>query len=102
MKDILLRPRTPYFNHLEVDVLDFPNGLSADPRKRMTVDIEYAKFDVDQLKKDGLDLESAMAYYNDWLYHLVRARLLDDWTAVEGLDETMGIVRAHIRDYFEA
>ena len=102
MKEILLQPKTPYFNHLEVDVLDFPGGLSSDPRKRMTVDIDYSKFDVDQLKKDGLDLVGAMAYYNDWLYHLVRARFLDDWTAVDGLDETMEIVRDHIKDYFEA
>ena len=43
-----------------------------------------------------------MQYYNDWLYALVRVRLLDDWTAVGGLEETMGIVRDHIKYMFEA
>ena len=102
MKDILLRPQAPYFNHLEVDVLDFPQGTDNEPRKRMTVTIEYAKFDVDQIRRDHPDLESIMQYYNDWLYALVRVRLLDDWTAVGGLEETMGIVRDHIKDMFEA
>ena len=102
MKDILLRPQAPYFNHLEVDVLDFPHGTDNEPRKRMTVTIEYAKFDVDQFRRDHPDLESVMQYYNDWLYALVRVRLLDDWTAVGGLEETMGIVRDHIKDMFEA
>ena len=102
MKDILLRPQAPYFNHLEVDVLDFPHGTDNEPRKRMTVTIEYAKFDVDQIRRAHPDLESVMQYYNDWLYALVRVRLLDDWTAVGGLEETMGIVRDHIKDMFEA
>ena len=102
MKDILLKPHTPNFNHLEVDVLDFPKGLSGEPRRRMIVDIEYAKYDVEQLKKDGLDLDGAMDYYYDWLYHLIRASLLNDWTAVGGLEETMAIVRDHIKDMFEA
>ena len=102
MKDILLRPQAPYFNHLEVDVLDFPHGTDNEPRKRMTVTIEYAKFDVDQIRRGHPDLESVMQYYNDWLYALVRVRLLDDWTAVGGLEETMGIVRDHIKDMFEA
>ena len=102
MKDILLKPQAPYFNHLEVDVMDFPGGPDSDPRKRMTVTIENAKFDVDQIRRDHPDLESVMQYYNEWLYSLVRARLLDDWTAVGGLEETMAIVRDHIKDFFEA
>ena len=102
MKDILLKPQAPYFNHLEVDVMDFPGGPDSDPRKRMTVTIEYAKFDVDQIRRDHPDLESVMQYYNEWLYSLVRARLLDDLTVVGGLEETMAIVRDHIKDFFEA
>ena len=102
MKDILLRPQAPYFNHLEVDVLDFPKGPDAPPRKRMTVTIEYSKFDVAQIRRDHPDLKSVMEYYDEWLYGLVRARLLDDWTATGGLEETMEIVRDHIKDMFEA
>ena len=101
MKEILLKPQEPYFNHLEVDVLDFPNGKTAEPRKRMTVTIEYSEFDVKQIRRDGRDLNGVMEYYNDWLYDLVRARLLDEWTAVGGLEETMNIVRDHISGMFE-
>lgn len=100
MKDILLKPQDPYFNHLEVDVMDFPGGPGTEPRKRMTVTIEYAKFDVDQIRREHPELESVMQYYSDWLYSLVRARLLDDWTAVGGLDETLDIVRDRIKDMF--
>jgi hypothetical protein len=102
MKEILLKPQEPYFSHLDVDVLDFPNGTSAEPRKRMTVTIEYSEFDVNQIRRDGRDLDGVMEYYNDWLYDLIRARLLDDWTAVSGLEETMSIVRDHISGMFEA
>ena len=102
MKDILLRPQAPYFNHMEVDILDFPKGTDEEPRWRMKVDIEYSEFDVDQLKKRGLDLDGAMDYYNDWLYKLIRARLLDEWKAVGGLEETMDIVKEHIKGFYEA
>ena len=103
MKEILLKPQAPYFTHLEVDVLDFPNGTSADPRWRMTITVEYAKFDVDQLKNRGINtLGSAIDYYISWIYDQIRFRLLDNWTAVGGLDETLDIVRDHIKDMFEA
>ena len=102
MKDILLKPHEPNYNDLEVDVLDFPKGTDKEPRWRMTIVIEYAKFDVEQLKKEGMDLEAAMNYYEDWLYKMVRASLLNDWTAVGGLEETLEIVRDHIKDMFEA
>ena len=102
MKDILLKPQVPFFNHLEVDVLDFPGGPGSEPRKRMTVTIDYSRFDVNQIRRDHPDLKGVMDYYRNWLYQLVRARLLDEWTAVGGLDETMGIVRDHIKDMFEA
>ncbi len=102
MKEILLKPQTPYFTHLDVDVLDFPGGPDAEPRKRMTVTIEYSKFDVDQIRRETPDLEGVMEYYNDWLYQLIRVRILDDWTAVGGLEETMDIVRDHISGMFTA
>lgn len=100
MKELLLKPQTPYFNHLEVDVFDFPSGDGGEPRKRMTFTVDYGKYDVDQLKAQGMDLTASMEYYKDWIYHLVRARLLDDWTARSGYDETLDIVREHIDGMF--
>ena len=101
MKDILLRPQIPYFNHDEVDVLDFPKGTDSEPRWRCTITVDYGKYDVDQLKAQGnADLDAALEYYRNWIYGLVRARLLDDWTAVGGLDEVLGIVREHIEGFY--
>ena len=101
MKEILLRPQKPYFNHDEVDVLDFPKGADSEPRWRCTITVDYGKYDVDQLKSQGItDLEAALEYYRDWIYRLVRARLLDEWTAVGGLEEVLEIIRAHIENMF--
>ena len=97
MKDILLIPQPPYFNHLEVDIFDFPHGQDADPRKRMTITVDYGKYDVDQLTARGMDFDAIMAYYKDWIYDQVRYRLLEDWNAVSGLDETLKIVEDHVR-----
>ena len=101
MKDLLLKPQAPYFNHLEIDVFDFPKGLDHDPSWRMTLTVDYGKFDVDQLKREGMDMEASMKYYRDWIYSQIRVRLLDDWNAVSGLDESLDIVRDHIKDMFE-
>ena len=101
MKDILLKPQAPYFNHDEIDILDFPKGLDQEPRWRCTITVDYGKYDVDQIKSQGIGtLDGALEYYNNWIYGLVRARLLDEWTAVGGLEETMEIVRDHIKDFF--
>ena len=101
MKDLLLKPQPPYFNHVEVDVMDFPGGLDKDPRKRMTITVDYGEFDVNQLKKQGMDFVQALDYYRDWIYGQVKYRLLDDWTATGGMDETMAIVEEHIKGFFE-
>ncbi|MBR6472662.1 MAG: hypothetical protein IKS99_02895 [Firmicutes bacterium] len=100
MKDILLKPHTPYFNHVEIDVLDYPKGLNEEPRWRCMITVDYGKFDVDQLKAKGMGFEEVLDYYKDWIYKLVRARLLDEWTAVGGLDETLTIVEDHIKEMF--
>lgn len=101
MKDILLRPQEPYFNHVEVDVLDYPKGTDNDPRWRCTITVDYGEYDVDQLKAQGKDLDSSLVYYRNWIYDLVRARLLDDWTATGGFNETMKIVKDHIIGFFD-
>ena len=101
MKDILLKPGTPYFNYVEVEVCDYPGGTGAEPRKRMTITVDYGEFDVNQLKKQGMDFAQVMDYYRDWIYNQVKYRLLDDWKATAGLDETLAIVEEHIKGFFE-
>ena len=45
-------------------------------------------------------LESAMAYYRDYLYQLVKVNISSDWTCVGGLEETMAIVQEHLKKYY--
>jgi len=101
MKDILLKPGTPYFNYVEVEVCDYPSGTGTEPRKRMTITVDYGEFDVNQLKKQGMDFAHVMDYYLDWIYNQVKYRLLDDWQATAGLEETLAIVKEHIKGFFE-
>ena len=100
MKDILLMPQEPYFNHVEVDVLDFPGGLDKEPRWRCTITVDYGEYDINQLKAQGKNLDSTLVYYRNWIYDLVKARLLDDWSAKGGFDETMKIIRDHVIGFF--
>lgn len=100
MKEIKLVPDKPFFNSVDVGVFDFPNGLEAEPRRRCKVTIEYAKVDVEQLKKRNLSFDEAMEYYKDWLYKVVKVHLSQDWTPVEGLEEVMTIIREKLGQYY--
>ena len=100
MKEIKLVPDKPFFNSVDVAVMDFPNGLEAEPRKRCKVTIEYAKVDVDQLKRRGLSFDEAMEYYEEWLYKVVKVRIAQGWTCVGGRDEVMAIVKEKVAQYY--
>lgn len=100
MKEIRLVPDKPFFNSVDVAVMDFPGGLDAEPRKRCKVTVEYAKVDVDQLKKRGLSFDEAMEYYEEWLYKVVKVRIAQDWIPVGGLEEVMDIIKEKVSQYY--
>ena len=100
LKMIRLVPDLPYTHKLDIAIYDFPEGIEKEPRHRFGITAEYSKYDVAELKKRGMDLEGAMAYYEDWIYHMVRNHILSDWQAESGLDESMKIIEEHIREYF--
>ena len=100
MKEIKLLPDKPFFNSVDVAVMDFPNGLEAEPRKRCKITVEYAKVDVEQLKKRGLSFDEAMEYYEEWLYKVVKVRIAQDWTCVGGHDEVMAIIKEKVGQYY--
>ena len=54
MKEIRLIPDEPLHNYVEISVIDFPAGRDEEPRRRCKVKVEFAKVDVEQLKKRGL------------------------------------------------
>ena len=99
MHQIKLVAASPFFNSCDVTIYDVTEGRE---KKRCKITAEYAKVDVDELKRKGhKDLESAMTYYKEWLYAVVRHYIADEWEATEGYDEFMGIIRDHIGKYYQ-
>ena len=102
MKEILLKPDSTFFNYVDVSVIDFPNGVSeGTERRRCRIQVEFAKVDVEQLKKRGLDYAAAIQYYRDYIYKLVKVNLAMDWECIGGMDELMKIVEDHVKPYYE-
>ena len=121
--DLTLIPFTPDFIYTDGDVLSFggvdikciatpghtPGTTSfvfdvtdGRDKKRCKITVEYAKVDVDALKKKGhTTFEDAMQYYREWLYAVVRHYIADDWEATEGHDEIMQIVAEKIEKYYQ-
>ncbi len=100
MKEIKLVPDKPFFNSVDVAVMDFPNGSNEEPRRRCKVTIEYAKVDVEQLKRRGLSFDEAMEYYKDWLYKVVKVHISQDWICVAGYEDVMAIVQEKVGQYY--
>lgn len=75
MKEIKLKPDEPFYNRVDVAVLDFPDGLQGRERQRCKVTVEFAESDVRQLQKRGLNVEEAMDYYREWLYKVIKVHL---------------------------
>ena len=100
MKEIKLVPDAPFYNSVDVAVMDFPNGLDGEPRTRCKVTIEFAEVDVRQLQSRGLDYDAALAYYRDWLYQVVKVHLSQDWTCISGLPEVESHIEAALKRYY--
>lgn len=103
IKKIKLVADPPFHNSVDMAVIDFPdgfNGPGSKARQRCKVKVEFAKFDVEQLKKRGLDFDGAMDYYKDWLYHVVRYHIASDWECVGGYDEVFNIIRQKVGAYY--
>ena len=100
MKEIKLKPDKPFYNSVDVAVMDFPKGRDGEPRQRCKVTVDFSQFDGKQLQTRGLDFEGAMAYYKDWLYKIVKLNIAVDWTPVEGYDEVMEIIAENVKRFY--
>lgn len=98
MARITLKNETPFATHMEVGFYDAENPAA---RKRGTVDIEFSKYDIQELKDQGLDLDGAVKYYEEWLFNTLRRYLLSDPEYAGGYEEVMEIVREKISRYYE-
>ena len=100
MKEIKLKPDKPFYNSVDVAIMDFPKGRDEEPRKRCKISVDFSEFDVKQLQKRGLDFDGAMEYYKDWLYHVVRYHIASDWECVGGYEEVFDIIRQRVGAYY--
>lgn len=100
MKEIQLKMDPPFFNSVDVAVLDFPKGRDEAPRQRCKITVEFAAFDVKQLQKKGLTFAQAMEYYRDWIYEVVKVHIAQDWTCVDGWDEVMALIEERVGAYY--
>ena len=100
MKEIKLVPDPPFFNSVDVAVIDFPDKTSGKERQRCKVTVEFAESDVRQLQKRGLNFAQAMDYYRDWLYRVVKVHLAQDWKCIEGWQEVMDLIEERVKTYY--
>ncbi len=99
MHKIKLVPASPFYNSCDLTVYDVTDGKE---KKRCKITVEYAKVDVDSIKRDGHDtFDKAMTYYKEWIYAVVRHYIADDWEAAGGYDEIMQIVAERIEKYYQ-
>jgi len=100
MKEIKLKPDKPFYNSVDVSVMDFPKGREGEPRQRCKITVDFSQFDVKQLQTRGMDFDAAIDYYKDWLYKIVKLNIAVDWTPVEGYDEVMDIIKENVKRFY--
>ncbi len=69
-------------------------------RKRMTIDVDYSSYDISGIREECPTLEDALEHYRGYIYKLVRARILDDWSS-DSLPDVLEIIREKIAKYYE-
>ena len=97
MQKVKLVPDAPFATRLDIDVYTLDGGSE---KKRCSITAEFARGDIEELKKQGMELCGALDYYRSWIYDVVRYHILDEWEAESGLDETVNIISEKIKDKF--
>ena len=100
MKEIKLVCDAPFFDKVDVNVLDFPSGPEGEPRRRCKITVEFGPYDLAQLKKQGLDYDGAMEYYEKKVYDTVKFYLAQDWVCIEGHAELFDIITKKVSAYY--
>lgn len=100
MKEVKLVPDIPFHNYVEISVMDFPDGIEKNPRKRCKVKAEFAEYDVRLLKEKGLNFEQAIEEYEKWLYEVIRFHLAQDWQCIDGYEKVMDIIKEKVSLYY--
>lgn len=99
-KRLKLQADPPFYNSVDVAIFDFPEGEAGRQRQRCKITVEFAESDVRLLQKEGMDFAQAMDYYEKWLYRVVKTHIAQDWEAVDGYAQIMGLIRERVGKYY--
>ncbi|MBK5253684.1 MAG: hypothetical protein JJE03_04420 [Peptostreptococcaceae bacterium] len=97
IKKIKMVPDKPYVSTCDVKIYDEVNG---EDRKRFAIKLEYSKYDIDELKKEGLGYEEIIVHYKDWIYSTIRIYLCYEWECDSGYDEVIKILEEAVKKQF--
>ena len=101
IKKIKLKADKPFFNYVDINVLDYPKGIEyGETRKRCVIRVEFGEYDVQQLIKQGKNYEEAIEYYRDYIYDIVKVNIGSDWECMDGMDEITELIRKRIKTYY--
>ena len=96
MKEILLIPKMEYDHKLDIDVMDYPDGIDAKARKRCGITVDYGWRDIEKLDEAGMDMDARLEYYEKKIYDLVKLNIAQDWTCTGGMEDVREILERHI------
>lgn len=112
MKEIMLEPEVPFYNNVDVHVMDFPegydNGDFKEKRQRCKLTVDFGRYDLDEAYKaaasaEGGSMEDCMIdFYKHKIYDMVKVLISMDWECVGGMDDVIDIVRPHIEKYLSS
>lgn len=101
VKHIRLVADVPFHNNVDLAICDF-GGPQGALRQRGKITVDYAEYDINQLKAQGIQtLSAALDYYKDTIYKTVRRYLLTEFALEEGgWDHILDLVENQIKQYF--
>lgn len=102
MKQIKLVPDEPFFNNVDVAVIDFPDGLQGRQRQRCKIKIEYATSDIEDLVNQDMKYDDILDHYKKLIYDIVKLHIAEDWQCVEGFDEIVKIVKDYTKEDYNS
>lgn len=97
MRKIKLVPDVPFHTNCDISIYDVTGG---NEKKRCKIKIEYAEYDVNQMKQKGISKEEVLANYKSKIYDIVKYYIADDWECVNGYDSVIDIIDEKINHYF--
>ncbi|MDD5923104.1 MAG: hypothetical protein PUC44_08040 [Eubacteriales bacterium] len=96
MREIKLVPKIPFSNHMEVELFDYPDGLSGEERKRCDIDVDYTPEDIRNLKAAGMDCAAMKEYYRKEVLQMIRAMIGPDFEVAGGMEEVLSKIEEHL------